>query len=125
MYAFLDIFFIVIHSCFVLFNLTGWIWSKTRRAHLLTIGLTFLSWFGLGIWYGWGYCPFTDWHWKVKLKLGETDLPNSYIKYYIDHITNSSWDPLVVDAVTMVFALLVFILSCVFSWKDYRSHRNV
>jgi hypothetical protein len=25
-----------------------------------------LSWFGLGLFYGIGYCPSTDWHWRIK-----------------------------------------------------------
>ncbi|MBT3271653.1 MAG: DUF2784 family protein, partial [Spirochaetales bacterium] len=52
------------HSCVIIFNLTGWIWRKTRIPHLILIGLTAFSWFVLGIWYGFGYCPSTDWHWR-------------------------------------------------------------
>jgi len=33
-----------------------------HRASLL---LTAFSWFVLGIWYGWGYCVCTDWHYMV------------------------------------------------------------
>ena len=125
MYAFLDYFFIIFHGSWVLFNLTGWVWRKTRRIHLMTIGLTMLSWFGLGIVYGWGYCPCTDWHWEVKSKLGETNLPNSYIKYYVDKLTGFSWDPLVVDTAVLIFGLMAFALSCWLNWKDYHSNRYV
>ncbi|MDH3880669.1 MAG: DUF2784 domain-containing protein, partial [Desulfobacteraceae bacterium] len=59
MYTFLDYFFIVFHGSLILFILTGWAWKRTRRIHLITISLTILSWFGLGIFYGWGYCPCT------------------------------------------------------------------
>ena len=123
MYAFLDYFFIVFHSSLVLFNLTGWAWRKTRRIHLTAIGLVILSWFGLGICYDWGYCPFTDWHWEVKRKLGETELPNSYVKYYLDKLTGFSWDPLVVDSTVLILVLLALALSCWFNWKDRKSHR--
>jgi len=124
MYTFLDYFFIIFHGSFVLFNLTGWAWRRTRRIHLATIGLTLLSWFGLGIFYGWGYCPSTDWHWEVKSKLGETDLPYSYVKYYLDKLTGFSCNPLIVDAGVLILGLLAFTLSCWFNWKDFNSHRH-
>lgn len=63
--------------------------------------LTAASWFVLGIWYGWGYCPLTDWHWGLKEKLGEKNLPNSFIKYFADKITDRDTDPLLVDAATL------------------------
>ena len=123
MYTLLDYFFIVFHWSWVLFNLTGWAWRKTRRIHLITIGLTIFSWFGLGIFYGWGYCPSTDWHWEIKRKLGEMNLPNSYIKYYVDKITGFSWDPLVVDAIVLLLGLSAFILSCWLNRRDHVSRR--
>jgi hypothetical protein len=124
MCTFLDYFFIVFHGSLVIFDLTGWAWRRTRRIHLITIGLTILSWFGLGIFYGWGYCPSTDLHWEVKRKLGETNLPNSYVKYYVDKLTGFTWDPLVVNAVVLILGLLAFALSCWLNLQDYKSHRH-
>lgn len=118
MYLFLDWFFVVFHGSLVLFNLTGWIWTKTRRLHLLTITLTLISWFGLGIFFGWGYCPSTDWHWQVKRQLGETNLPASYIKYYADKLTAVNWDPFVVDMFTLLFGLSAFVISVWINWRD-------
>jgi hypothetical protein len=123
MYTFLDYFFIVFHGSLVLFNLTGWAWRKTRRLHLLTIGSTFMSWFGLGVFYGWGYCPCTHWHWEVKRKLGETNLPNSYIKYYVDGLTGFAWEPRVVDAAVFLLGLLALALSCGLNWRYCHSRR--
>lgn len=123
MYPFLDYFFVLFHGAWVLFNLTGWAWKRARRIHLLITGLTLSSWFGLGIFYGWGYCPCTDWHWKIKRELGETNLPNSYVKYYADKLTGWSWDPLAVDATVLILGLLVFFLSCRFNWQDRMSRR--
>ena len=71
MYVLPDIFFVIFHSALIAFNLAGWIWRKTRKAHLVVLSLTMVSWFVAGIWYGFGYCPCTDWHWQVKKKLGE------------------------------------------------------
>jgi Protein of Unknown function (DUF2784) len=109
MLSFLDIFFTIAHLALTLFNLTGWIWKRTRKAHLITLIVTALSWGVLGIWYGLGYCPLTDWHWQVKEKLGETNLPASFIKYYADKITGRDINPSLVDNVTLgclIFAVV-------------------
>jgi hypothetical protein len=112
-----DWFFVVFHSSLILFNLFGWIWKKTRKAHLITISLTLLSWGVLGIWYGWGYCPLTDWHWQVLEKLGKADLPNSYISYLLDRVLG--WQPSQkwVDAGTLVLTLWAFGMSVWTNWK--------
>jgi len=123
MYAFLDYSFAVFHASLVLFAVSGWAWRRTRQIHLVTISLTILSWFGLGAFYGWGYCPSTDWHWRVKSELGETDLPYSYVKYYVDKLTGLSCDPLVVDMAVLITCLLAFALSWGLNWKD-RCLRN-
>ena len=71
--------FFVFHTAWIAFNCVGWIWRRTRPWQLATVSLTALSWFGLGVWYGWGYCPCTDWHWQVRARLGHQD-PPSYIQ---------------------------------------------
>lgn len=118
MYHLLDAAFVVFHTSIVVFNLTGWIWKRTRRLHLLVIGLTCLSWFGLGLFYGWGYCPSTDWHWQVKRTLGETGLPASYVKYYLDRLTGLSWDPAVVDTAVAALGLSALVLSVWLNVRD-------
>jgi hypothetical protein len=108
---FLDILLTLIHFALIGFNLFGWIWPGTRRAHLITVAATAFSWFVLGIWFGWGYCPITHWQWQVKEKLGETDLPNSFIKYYADKITGKDINPSVVDTATLFTFLAVIVLT--------------
>lgn len=120
-YVFLDLLFVVFHSFFIVFNLIGWIWKKTRKIHLLALGLTMISWFILGIWYGLGYCPCTDWHWQVKRKLGETELPFSYVKYYIDRLTGLEWNALVLDVSVLGFGLAAFGISVWLNWRDWRT----
>lgn len=93
----------------MVFNLTGWIWSRTRKLHLITLIATVTSWFILGIWYGFGYCVLTDWHWSIKEKLGETNLPNSFVKYIADKITGNVVNSALIDAVTvggLIFAII-------------------
>jgi hypothetical protein len=121
MLAFLDVAFIVFHGALVVFNLFGWIWRRTRRAHLFTISATLLSWTVLGLFFGFGYCPCTDWHWDVKRKLGETGLPNSYVKYYLDRITGLDLDPAVINAGVLATTLVAFGLSVWLNWKEVRS----
>ena len=119
MYLFLDIFFLVFHTLLIFFNLTGWVWKRTRRVHLAVLTLTCLSWFGLGFFYGFGYCPCTDWHWRVKRKLGATDLPASYVTYYLDWLTGFDWNPVVVDIAVLVFGLLALAVSAWVNWRDW------
>lgn len=105
-----DLFFTLLHLSIIGFNLLGWIWKRTRRAHLFSILITAGSWLLLGIWYGLGYCPVTDWQWRVKRLRGETSLPDSFIKYFADNVSGRSWDAEMVNIVTaVVFILLVVI----------------
>ena len=113
MLALLDILLTVIHLAFAVFNLTGWIWKKTRKAHLVTLGLTLISWFVFGFWYGWGYCFLTDWHWEIKKKMGERNLPNSFIKYFADKITGNDINSSLIDTVTLL-ALIVAVLAAIY-----------
>ena len=101
-YEFLNIFFFVFHTILMLFNCFGWAWKKTRRWNLFTLLLTAASWFIVGIWYGWGYCFLTDWQWTVKEKLGETNLPSSFIKYFADKLTGSDINPSLINTTTLV-----------------------
>ncbi len=123
MYAFLDKFFFVFHSTVIVFNLLGWIWKKTRLANLIVIVLTFLSWFILGIWYGFGYCPSTDWHWLVRRKLGYIDLPSTYTKFLIDSLTGWDVNPELVKILTVLLlalALFASIWTNIRGWKKSR-----
>lgn len=90
-YQFLNIFFFIFHSCLIIFNLFGWLWRKTRLANFIVIGLTLSSWFLLGLWFGYGYCPFTDWHWQVREKLGFRESLPSYTAFLVQELTG--WEP--------------------------------
>lgn len=124
LYKFLDIFFLVFHTLIVFFNLFGWMWRKTRRANLILLTITAFSWFGLGIWYGFGYCFCVDWHWQVKMKLGEYDLPNSYIKYLLDQLTGLDWNAALVNNLTFVFFFVAVIASVIFNTRDWLQSRK-
>jgi hypothetical protein len=113
----------LLHAALVLFILTGWIRPRTRRLHLLMVVLTLGSWVGLGAWFGWGYCPLTDWHWQVKAALGETALPASSIKYYTDALTGQSWNPTLIDLWVVGLALTALVVSAELNWRDWRRQR--
>jgi hypothetical protein len=107
----LDLFLTLLHFVIIGFNLFGWIWKPLRKAHLICIAVTAGCWFILGIWYGIGYCPITDWDWQVKEKLGETNLPDSFITYYADKISGKSVSGSLVDAVTTICFFAAALLS--------------
>lgn len=113
---FADYFFLVFHSVLILFNLTGWIWSRLRKWHLACIVLTFASWGILGIWYGLGYCPLTDWHWGILRQRGVSDLPASYISYLLERLLGLSLPSEIVDGFTLGFAVLALALSIKFNF---------
>jgi len=118
MYRFIDIFFVVFHTSVVFFNLFGWIWRKTRRANLYLLLLTGASWGGLGLFYGLGYCPLTDWHFRILEKMGKSNLPNSYIKYLADRITGMSFNQDIVDSLTLYLYLAALVISLVINYID-------
>ncbi|MBS3774269.1 MAG: DUF2784 domain-containing protein [Bacteroidales bacterium] len=115
-----DIFFVIFHSALTIFNALGWIWKKTRKLNLITLILTGASWFILGLFYGIGYCPLTDWHFKILRKLGHTNLPSSYIKYLIERITPFRPDAELVDITTAVVFFVALGLSVFLNIRDGR-----
>lgn len=122
-YQFLNIFFFVFHSVFTLFNIVGWAFPKTRKLHLITMLLTAASWFVLGIWYGWGYCVCTDWHWRVRESLDYHDRSNSYIHFLLLKLTGKNFDPQLVENLTLIIFLLCFILSLSLNIMDKRKRK--
>jgi hypothetical protein len=111
MLTLLDIFLTLVHLVIIGFNLFGWIWPATRKAHFICVLATAASWFLLGIWFGIGYCPVTDWQWRVKEQLGEHDLPASFIKYYADKISGENISSVFIDEVTIICFTIVALLS--------------
>ena len=107
----LDVFLTLVHLVIIGFNLFGWIWPATRKAHFICVLATAASWFLLGMWFGMGYCPVTDWQWRVKEQLGEHNLPASFIKYYADKISGRDISSSLIDGVTGISFLVAALLS--------------
>lgn len=124
MLQFLDIFFVVLHTSIIIFNLFGWIWKRTRKANLILLLLTGFSWTVLGIFYGFGYCPFTDWHWEVLAKMGKTDLPSSYVEYLLARLLQINISSKAADILTGVTFIIALIISIILNIGDYRRKKN-
>jgi hypothetical protein len=92
-------------------------WRRTRPWQLATVSLTALSWFGLGAWYGWGYCPFTDWHWAVRARLGHHD-PPSYVQLLIRELTGIDIGPVWADTLAVTTLAAAALLSVVLNARD-------
>jgi hypothetical protein len=90
-----------------------------KKPNLATILLTAGSWLILGIFYGIGYCPFTDWYWNVLRELGETGLPHSYPQYLINRVTGITLPSLTVDIITASSLGVAFIISLYLNIRDY------
>lgn len=121
----LDIFFVCFHSFLIIFNLFGWIWKRTRILNLVVLSLTGASWLFLGLMVGTlGYCPLTDWHFRILEKLGEFNLPDSYIKYLADRLTGLDINASLVDKVTLFVFLAALAFSLYFNVKDHMAIRK-
>jgi Protein of Unknown function (DUF2784) len=120
-YRILDIFFLIFHTFLIFFNLFGWIWKRTRKLNLIMLSLTGASWLFLGLIVGTlGYCPLTDWHFRILEKLGKTDLPYSYTKYLADRLTGLDINVTRVDNVTLYTFLAALVISIALNLRDYK-----
>jgi hypothetical protein len=108
----------------MLFNVFGWIVPRWRFTNLISLSLTAFSWFILGICYGIGYCPFTDWHWKVRELLGYDDRSNSYVHFLVLKITGADLPENWVDTTTITGFLTAFSISLYFTLKKKKWRRK-
>jgi hypothetical protein len=123
MYLFLNYFFFVFHTALIFFNTFGWLVRRTRACNLATLLLTFFSWFGMGIWFGWGYCFCTDWHWKVRAELGYRDMSGSYNHFLIKKVFGLDLSESLVNDATVVIFFISLAGSLYVNYRD-RRRRN-
>ena len=117
MMKFLDIFFTIFHTGLVFFNLFGWIWKRTRRLNLICLLLTAGSWLFLGFFYGFGYCPLTDWHFEILRNLGYSDLPTSYLSFLFTRLTGLPIDQSLVDGMTLGGLIIALLISLYLNFR--------
>jgi len=121
---FLDFFFLVFHTSLTLFNAFGWIWKPLRKINLLTLLITGFSWFILGLFFGMGYCPLTDWHFQVLKNMGQTNLPNSYLQYLALRFFHWQIPADIVDVITASVFFLALLISLWLNIKDLRNRKK-
>lgn len=118
MLVILDILLEIIHILLIVFNLTGWIVPGLRLFHFISLNTVFFLWFVAGYFYGWGYCPLTDIHWKIKASLGYRDLPYSYIAYLLEkagiHVEYRT-----VDYAVVFVTVFLYFISLYFFLRKY------
>lgn len=118
LYKIADSFFFIFHIILIFFNLFGWIPKTLRKWNLISLSLTAFSWFILGIFYGFGYCFLTDWHWQVREQLGYSTESNSYIHFLITELTGISIRENLVDTFTAIFFFAAFAISIYVNVRD-------
>jgi Protein of Unknown function (DUF2784) len=65
-----------------------------------------------------GYCPLTDWHFNILKKLGETNLPNSYVKYLVGRLTGLEINASLIDSITLYSFIAALVLSVLINVMD-------
>lgn len=119
--AALDVFCHAVHLFIILFNLLGWVYPRTRRAHRALVAATAFFWLVIGPLYGaLGYCPLTDWHWQVKTARGEVSLPASYIDYLL-RMAGLYLSPLSIDIAVGAVFLAVCCITLALWWRENRA----
>ena len=120
MLYFIDVLLSLLHVVIILFNLSGWIFPATRKVHFISIVITSFCWFILGIWFGWGYCPLTEWQWRIKERLGETNLPASFITWFVNKITGMHFGDTFINLLTLILFISAMIVSVYFNFLKPR-----
>jgi hypothetical protein len=119
LYQLLDWFFVAFHTLLITFNLFGWIRKAWLRYNLITLLLTGGSWIFLGLFYGLGYCPLTDWHWMVLENLAKHPETNSYVAYLFNRIIGIEMSDSYADALTLYTYLGAIFLSIILNAKKF------
>ena len=116
----IDVFFIGFHSSLILFNIFGWMVPRWRLANLISLSLTAFSWFILGIWFGWGYCICTDWHWQIREMLGYENSSSSYIHFLILKLTHIDFPEKLIDIFTAILFFAAFTISISINFRKWK-----
>jgi hypothetical protein len=61
----------------------------------------------------------------VLEKLGNNDLPTSYISYILNRLTGYDASPELTDIFTMVFFLAALVVSTFLNIRDYRRKKSI
>lgn len=125
LYQILDWVFVVFHTALIIFNIFGWALKSLRKWNLLTLSLTAVSWFVLGMFYGIGYCFLTDWHWNVLIEIGQYPVENSYIQYLFRRLFSIEVSADFADTLTASVFFVAVILSVYLNLRDIIRTREI
>lgn len=124
MLSLLNIVFFVGHTVLIGFNLTGWIWLRTRKLHRVTMGATLFSWLVMGAWKGWGYCLCTDWHFQLRRKLQIHGHESSFTELLLNQIPGVMVSHRFANLVTL-FGLAAALAAMIIVWvREIRSAKS-
>jgi Protein of Unknown function (DUF2784) len=97
----------------------GWIPPATRMINWYLIVATFVSWLGLGLVFGFGFCLFTDIQSRIRRRLGAGEPMESFMKDVLDRVTGRDLNPVHVEIGTQI----VFYFSAIASFYVNFAHR--
>ena len=109
----LNIAFFTGHTAFIVFNLTGWAFQRTRKLHLLCLGATMFSWFVMGAVKGMGYCLCTDWHFQIRRQLSLPVNVHSYIQLMAEVFFGLKVDRMTSDVLAGGGLLVVLVITLI------------
>ena len=101
----------MVHLSIIFLCVAGWMFEPIRLLHLVIVVLIAVSWFGLGKFFGYGYCVLTDTQWRVKRKLGQEPRAESYVKHVLDKVTGRDIDKGITDRLTLYTYIGAVVLS--------------
>lgn len=110
-YRILNIFFHPLHISIILFTTLAWMVPALLPFHLTLLIATLSSWFLLGHWLGRGYCPISNWHWKIKSRLGPGKPRGTYIHLLLESMSGRQLDSGQVDRMVVLATLILTALS--------------
>jgi Protein of Unknown function (DUF2784) len=107
------------HLAAMAFIVFGWMLPATRMANWYLIVLTFVSWFGLGLVFGFGFCLITGIQSKIRQRLGYSEPMDSFVKHVLDRLTGRDLNPLHVEIGTQAGFYIAAVAS---AWVNF-GHR--
>ena len=116
-----DRFLYLFHICFMLAIVFGWIPQATRMFNWYLIVVTLISWVGLGLVFGFGFCLLTDIQSRIRQRLFADGSMPSFVKDMLERITGRELNAFHVEVVTQV----IFYLSAAASFYANFAYRWV
>jgi hypothetical protein len=111
-----DVAFFVFHTALIVFNMVGWAFQRTRKWHLVSLGLTAGSWFVAGYWKGWGYCFCTDWHFQVRQARGFQEYDANYIQLLARVAADQNWSVSFAESLALTTFAVIIVCTAVANW---------